>query len=245
MSELFTPELQQELKRLEKALQAEVQQGYINLQGRQYRFAEFLTLSLGQTPPAPLATDQKRTWMNLAQKFSRYEVLELPSRRSLIAETRRFLYQLNRQGEVHPKEVKEAKVSYQESLPSIAERPTQSLENSIAQLKGIGSKGAQALAKLGILHIEDLLRYYPRDYADYSNQKLIKQIQPGETVTLVGKVRQISCFTSPKNHKLCILSLVVGDSSGRIKVSQFFAGPRFVNRGWQELQKKNYPLNST
>jgi ATP-dependent DNA helicase RecG len=245
LSELFTPELQQELKRLEKALQAEVQQGYINLQGRQYRFAEFLTLSLGQTPPAPLATDQKRTWMNLAQKFSRYEVLELPGRRSLIAETRRFLYQLHRQGEARPTEVKEAKAPYQENPPSSAERPTQSLAHSIAQLKGIGPKGAQALAKLGILYIEDLLRYYPRDYADYSNQKLIKQIQPGETVTLVGKIRQVSCFTSPKNHKLCILSLVVGDSSGRIKVSQFFAGPRFANRGWQELQKKNYPLNST
>ena len=39
----------------------------------------------------------------------------------------------------------------------------------VQYLKGVGEKRAAQLAKLGIVTVEDLLRFYPRDYIDYTN----------------------------------------------------------------------------
>jgi ATP-dependent DNA helicase RecG len=97
------------------------------------------------------------------------------------------------------------------------------------------------LAKLGLYNVRDLLFYYPRDYVDYARQVDIRDLEPGETVTLVGTVKRCTCFTSPRNTKLTIFELVVRDRSGQIKLSRFFAGNRYSNRGWQEQQKRLYP----
>lgn len=38
-------------ERIEKALQVESEYGYKNIQGKLYRFSEFLCLTFGDTPP--------------------------------------------------------------------------------------------------------------------------------------------------------------------------------------------------
>ena len=42
-------------------------------------------------------------------------------------------------------------------------------EDRVQYLRGVGEKRAAQLAKLGIVTVEDLLRFYPRDYIDYSS----------------------------------------------------------------------------
>ncbi len=37
---------------------------------------------------------------------------------------------------------------------------------------------------------------------------------------------------------------MIKDHTGQIKINRFFAGTRFTNRGWQEQQKRFYPLGS-
>ena len=39
---------------------------------------------------------------------------------------------------------------------------------NIQYLKGVGEKRAKLLGKLGIFTVGDLLRYYPREYKDWS-----------------------------------------------------------------------------
>lgn len=112
------------------------------------------------------------------------------------------------------------------------------LEEPLLKLSGIGTVIANLLAKLGLYTVQDLLYYYPRDYIDYANQVNIKELQGGETVTIVGKVKRCSCFTSPRNKKLNILELVISDRTGQIKLSRFYAG-NYSTR-WQELQKRMY-----
>jgi ATP-dependent DNA helicase RecG (EC 3.6.1.-) len=72
-----------------------------------------------------------------------------------------------------------------------------SLEQSLEKI--IGPRNSDRLAKLGILTVFDLLYYYPRDHIDYARQVKIKELEPGETVTLIAQVKRCSCFSSPRN----------------------------------------------
>ena len=62
-----------------------------------------------------------------------------------------------------------------------------SLMDSIAELSGVGPKREQALNKLGVFTIDDLLTYYPRRYNDLA-QKLPSETLDGEKVTFKGLV---------------------------------------------------------
>ncbi|MEN2984245.1 MAG: ATP-dependent DNA helicase RecG [Dictyoglomaceae bacterium] len=59
---------------------------------------------------------------------------------------------------------------------------------SIQSIKGIGSKRAKLLNRLGINTLKDLIYYFPRDYDDRSKLKKIAQLTCGEKVTLKVKI---------------------------------------------------------
>jgi len=121
---------------------------------------------------------------------------------------------------------------------------THPLDKPLTYLKGIGPNKAEKLAKLGLLSLRDALFYYPRDYIDYARQVKIKDLVPGETVTIMATVKRCNCFNSPRNSKLTIFELTVYDSTSRLKLSRFLAGNHFRSRGWQERQKRLYPPGS-
>ena len=118
------------------------------------------------------------------------------------------------------------------------------LDKPLTYLKGIRPSKSEKLAKLGLLSLRDALFYYPRDYIDYARQVKIKDLVPGETVTIVATVKRCNCFNSPRNSKLTIFELTVYDSTSRLKLSRFLAGNHFRSRGWQERQKRLYPPGS-
>ena len=60
--------------RLQKALAIEAERGYPDLVGKQYRFSEFLCLSLGK-PPKVIPSTERSRWQDLAQKFAEYSHL--------------------------------------------------------------------------------------------------------------------------------------------------------------------------
>ncbi len=78
--------------RLQKALSVEAERGYADLVGNQFRFSEFLCLSLGK-PPSSVATGDKMQWHNIAQKFASYSELSSAQRKQLVISTRNFLQQ--------------------------------------------------------------------------------------------------------------------------------------------------------
>ena len=79
--------------RLQKALAIEAEQGFTDLLGKQYRFSEFLTLTFGKFPTG-LPSIERRRWQELAAEFANYPNLAVEDRQHLVAESRRYLYQL-------------------------------------------------------------------------------------------------------------------------------------------------------
>ena len=144
------------------------------------------------------------------------------------------------------KQKKKAKSPKTTDITGLSERPnsTHPLDKPLTYLKGIGPHKAERLAKLGLLSIRDALFYYPRDYIDYARQVKIKDLVPGETVTITATVKRCNCFNSPRNSKLTIFELTVYDGTSRLKISRFLAGNHFRSRGWQERQKRQYPPGS-
>jgi ATP-dependent DNA helicase RecG len=227
---------------LQRSLSIEVERGFCDVQGQRSRFSEFLTHCLHQIGKPDLAPRSQK----LAQQFSQYPALSLSQRQRLIAETRRFIQQCQQTEQKiseqnTPKKIKQPATR---AIVSEAKSSQLSLELSLSQLWGIGPRSAERLAKLGLYSVRDLLFYYPRDYIDYARQVRIEDLEPGETVTLVATVRRSNCFSSPKNPKLTIFELTVKDATGQLKISRFYAGDRFRNRGWQEKQLKQYPAGA-
>ena len=78
--------------RLQKALSVEAERGYTDLVGNQFRFSEFICLSLGK-PPRNIPAGDKIQWHDVAQKFAGYEGLSSSQRKQLVISTRNFLHQ--------------------------------------------------------------------------------------------------------------------------------------------------------
>ncbi len=230
--------------RLDKALSVEAEKGFTNLQGNQYQFNEFLCLNFGNSPPSGTPTSDRRKWQNFATQYANYPNLSVAQRKTLISQTRQFLYELRKTLET-PSETPPPKLAKTIAITDkkASLRPV-SLDQSLSNLAEVGYKRGELLKRLGIYTVKDLLFYYPRDHIDYARQVTINNLVAGETVTIVGTVKRCNCFTSPKNKKLSIFELILRDHTGQIKLNRFFAGARFTNRGWQERQKRIYPLGS-
>ncbi|WP_414546278.1 ATP-dependent DNA helicase RecG [Nostoc sp. CCY0012] len=238
--------------RLHKALAIEAQKGFTDLMGRQYRFSEFFTLTFGKFPTA-LPSIERRRWQELAVQFANYPHLELEERQHLVAATRRYLYQLQQEpqeqesrGVGEQGRIYQSKVQNPTSkiIPEVSRRLAPNIDQKLSDLPEIGIRKADKLAALNLYTVRDLLFYYPRDHIDYARQVNIRELQAGETVTIVASVKRCNCFTSPKNQKLSILELILKDNTGQIKISRFSAGARFTSRAWQESFKRRYPVGS-
>lgn len=257
--------------RLQKALSIEAESGFNDLMGNQYRFSEFLGFSLNQPSTNLPLRERERLQEIAAQfsgyadlTFAQRQHLVAETRR-LLHQARRMLEeaaQENREAETRPQGsgslvVKEGTQLALTDAPVASASPAKlprttplvksdrkmpvTLEQAVTYLPGIGPKNSERLAKLGLYSVKDLLYYYPRDHIDYARQVNIRNLEPGETVTLVATVKRCTCFTSPKNAKLTIFQLVVQDRTGQIQLNRFYAGNRYSNRGWQEQQKRLFP----
>jgi len=94
------------------------------------------------------------------------------------------------------------------------------LEASVTEIKGIGPKRSQALERLGVHSISDLIHLFPRRYDDYSKLKTIDKLQYGEDVTVIGSVKDVSTRTA-RGGKMKIVEAVISDKSGSLRVTWF------------------------
>jgi len=249
--------------RLQKALEVEEKSGFIDLVGNQYRFSEFLCLNFGQTP-AILPSQWRVQWREMANRFAKYPNLPITERESLVKLARIFLQSSEEESKKiwsqrsnNNSGIKSQNSTFDE-LPipnpvgqasclssSVPNPKTEiTLDQPLKEVPKLGLTKSRHLAKLGLYTVRDLLFYYPRDHIDYSRKVNISELAAGETVTIVGTIKQCKCFTSPKNKKLTIFEIVLEDSYGKMKLSRFFAGNQFTNRGWQESIKRRYPVGA-
>ncbi len=68
------------------------------------------------------------------------------------------------------------------------------LATDVKFVKGIGPERARILETKGVLTVEDLLYYLPRRYEDRTHPLPIAQVRPGETATIVSKVRATRAY---------------------------------------------------
>ena len=99
---------------------------------------------------------------------------------------------------------------------------TTNLKSAITTIKGFGPKKAEAFERLGIFCVEDFLRFYPRDYEDLRNRKLIANLKNEEKAVVEGTV-VINTLGRGYGRKRT-LHLAVVDKTGRMNVLFFMAG---------------------
>ena len=231
--------------RLQKALAVEAERGYTDLMGNQYRFSEFLCLSLGKLYSS-IPTSERPRWQDIASQFANYTQLNPSQRKQLVTRTRNFLHQQRNLVETLAKPPKPT-VPRAASLNSSSKKHYFSqpltLDQPLSRVIDIGRRSSY-LERLGLYTVRDLLFYYPRDHLDYARQVQITHLVPGETVTVIGTVKSCKCFSSPKNKQLTIFELILSDPTGRLRLNRFLTGARFSNRGSQERYKRQYPVGS-
>jgi ATP-dependent DNA helicase RecG len=198
-----------------------------------------------ETPPAGLAGSDQRQLQQLAEEFADYPAAGLGRRQQLVQKLRQGLHQLLvRHRPVLPPAPPKLRLA--PLAPGQAKAaPGATPDLPLAQLPGIGPRTASRLASLGLLLVRDLIRHYPRDYLDYSNLVRISALESGRTATIVASVRRSHAFCSPRNPNLSIHELHVQDSTGRLRISRFFAGRRYTSSGWLHAQQRLYPPGAT
>lgn len=94
------------------------------------------------------------------------------------------------------------------------------LNTDVRYIKGIGEKRAQALNKLGVFSLYDLVSYFPRKYEDRSVYKPIGLAVDGESLCVRAMVANTPRLSRIRRG-LEIVKLQVVDDSGMLDISYF------------------------
>src|SRR6267378_5891643 len=102
------------------------------------------------------------------------------------------------------------------------------LNTSVKYLKGVGPKRAEALARLGIRSVGDLLYHAPHRYLDATTVTPMAKVQVGQEVTCVGRV--VSTGVLPTRKGLRVFRAVLRDESGGGPLECAWPGQPFLER---------------
>jgi len=94
------------------------------------------------------------------------------------------------------------------------------IDSKIQTIPRINEKYADALKKLGILTVRDLLMHFPFRYEDYSERVPIDELIPGTTATIMGEVTQSKLVRTWKK-KMMITECFVADDTGTVRAVWF------------------------
>jgi len=101
------------------------------------------------------------------------------------------------------------------------------LATPIEQLPRIGPQYQKKLERLGIKTIRDLIFHFPHRYEDFSNVIPIAQINPGDIVSVRGKIKEIKNIRTFRK-RLTLTQALLEDDSGSVKV-MWFNQPYLIN----------------
>ncbi|MCW2528467.1 MAG: ATP-dependent helicase RecG [Pseudonocardiales bacterium] len=91
----------------------------------------------------------------------------------------------------------------------------------------VGGRTSTALEKhLNLTYVRDLLRYYPRRYAERGQLTDLRRLQVGEDVTVMATVHSVKTIRM-RSKRGTITDVTVGDGTSRMSLS-------FFNQSWRE-----------
>jgi len=237
------------IRSLQQVLTVEVDHGFTNIQGRTNKFSFFVSGYLLTCPSLIVNEHDLSKLKKLAFNYESYTSMSTDDRRRLIVNTRQTLHHLYKYCEIReskePKKFKIRRAYDSNGHKRNSPADILKLGSSISEVKGIGTKQAERLSTLGLILIRDLIKYFPRDYVDYTSLKTIDKTQAGQSVTIVAKIRRCSSFKSPKNPNLSILELFIKDKTGGMKITRFFAGSRGRSIAYIKSQQSLYTVGTT
>jgi ATP-dependent DNA helicase RecG len=115
------------------------------------------------------------------------------------------------------------RAKFPETRPKVKILMAMDLSTPITSIPRIIKPQIAALKKLGINSVQDLLFYFPYKYLDFSKLVKIKDIKPGENITIRGKIKSIQSRFS-FHGRLSLAEAAVSDDTGSIKVVWFNQG---------------------
>lgn len=95
-----------------------------------------------------------------------------------------------------------------------------SLNTKIERLPGIGPSLKKTLNNLGLFYIEDLFYHIPFRYIDFSQKIAIGKAEPGQMVTLEGKITSINARRSFRS-RLQFTEAILEDNTGEVHLMWF------------------------
>ncbi len=98
--------------------------------------------------------------------------------------------------------------------------PALTLERPVTVLPGISETYAARLKRLGVTTVLDLLTYFPRRHDDFSLVTPIAQAQPGERVSVRGRLEHVRAVHTPRRH-LRLTEASITDGTGHLRVVWF------------------------
>jgi ATP-dependent DNA helicase RecG len=98
----------------------------------------------------------------------------------------------------------------------------------VQYLKGAGPRRAEALAAAGFHTVEDFLYHLPLRYEDRRRISRVRDVRPGEEVTLVGRIGGVALVRTRKRRS--ILRALFEDDSGWVNLVWFHQAAYFKDR---------------
>ncbi len=100
-------------------------------------------------------------------------------------------------------------------------------DSPVQFLKGVGPVRAQALARLGIVTVADLLRHYPRTHLDRSRVTPIRDLRAGAEATVLGRV--LTSGERRSRQGRTVQTVTVADDGGTL-FCQWFGQPYLLRQ---------------
>lgn len=94
------------------------------------------------------------------------------------------------------------------------------LSSKVRFVKGIGQQRSEALGKLGIFTVEDLIQWFPRSYEDRSTVRELAEIQDGESACIHAEIITAPMLTRIRDN-MVLLRFQIADDSGLATVTVF------------------------
>ncbi len=212
-------------EQLKKAVEIEVKNKYININGKNRNFSSFICSVL--RAEIKLFPDNPK-WKVLLEHFEHYPMDTVLTRKKSLE----MLIKVIKSQYLTPKKEN----SDTQSATQASKNPA---EIDVMYIKGVGPKIAYMLNKLGIYTANDLLYYFPRKHIDYSTRVKIRDLKEGESTTIFGNIKSVEAFTT--NSNLGIIKVRIYDGTGYITLNFFSAKS---NKYMLERMKAQFPKGS-
>lgn len=97
------------------------------------------------------------------------------------------------------------------------------VDDKLTDIKGIGPKRAELLARLGLFSLRDLLCFAPRKYLDLREVKPIAELEHGEAA--IVRVTEIEvpkvAYPNVNGRRTPIVTVTLGDGTGKLRCTWF------------------------